>query len=233
VYVSAGTRNELSVKASESLSERMLPCALAAQLAQGTADSDRAEALATVSAPCCVPVDESTQLIANALGAIVLVAPELLIAAPVTVRLVTVLREERTLPVMAAELVQGAVSDSVLETSQVTVPLETVIVARTGAVMLAVIVPVVAACAAFGTTIAAMMAAEATVVMKRLNIGVSYKVWQMVFGDALLAHHLLTQYRRLFVLKKLCVRNLMTVTIPLTCCSLVAIFVLNASYIIG
>jgi hypothetical protein len=145
VYVSAGTRNELSVKASESLSDRMLPCALAAQLAQFTAEVESAAALAKVSEPCCEPVDESVQLIAKALGAIVFVEPELLIAAPVTERLVIVLRDERTLPVMAAALVQGAAADKVLVMSQVTVPLETVIVARTGAVMLALMVPVVAA----------------------------------------------------------------------------------------
>lgn len=116
-----------------------------------------------------MPVDASTQLIAKALGAIVFVALALLIAAPVTVRLVIVLRDERTLPEMAAELVHGDVTDRLLVTSQVTVPLETVIVARTGAVMFAVIVPVVAACAAFGMMKAAMMAAEAAVVRRRLN----------------------------------------------------------------
>jgi hypothetical protein len=167
--VSAGTRNELSVNASVSLSERMLPPAFAAQLAHGTAEVDKADAFATVSAPCCVPVDASTQVIANALGAMLAVAPELLIAAPVTVRLVTVLRDERTLPEIAAELVHGDVAERLLVTSQVTVPLETVIVASTGAVMLAVIVPVVAAEAAFGMIRAAMMAAEAAVVRKRLN----------------------------------------------------------------
>jgi hypothetical protein len=170
VYVSAGTRNELSVNESVSLSERTLPPAFAAQLAQLTAEVESAEALATVSAPCCVPVDASAQLIANALGAIELVELALLIATPVTLRLVIVLRDERTLPEIAAELVHGDTSDKVADTSQVTEPLETVMVASTGAVILAVIVPVVAACAAFGITIAAMMAAEATAVIKRLNI---------------------------------------------------------------
>ena len=167
--MSAGTRNEFIVNASVSLSERMLPAALAAQLAHATADVESAAALATVSAPCCVPVDASVQLIAKALGAMLFVAVELLIATPVTVRLVTVLRDERTLPEMAAELVHGAASDRVLVTSQVTVPLETVIVASTGAVIFAVIVPVVAAEAAFGMIRAAMMAAEAAVVRKRAN----------------------------------------------------------------
>jgi len=167
--VSAGTRYELSVNASVSLSESMLPPALPAQLAQATAEVERAEALATVSAPCCVPVDASRQLIAKALGATLFVAPELLIAAPVTVRLVIVFRDERTLPEIAAELVHGDVADRLLVTSQVTVPLETVIVARTGAVMFAVIVPVVAAAAAFGMMRAAITAAEAAVVRKRCN----------------------------------------------------------------
>jgi hypothetical protein len=117
---------------------------------------------------------------AKALGAIEFVAPELLIAAPVTVRLVIVLREERTLPAIAAEVVQGVVAEIELVTSQVTVPLETVIVASTGAVMLAVSVPVVAACAAPGRIRAASTAAEAAVFRIRLNIVVVLKSsWQM------------------------------------------------------
>jgi len=106
---------------------------------------------------------------AKALGAMLFVEVALLTGAPVTVRLVTVLRDERTLPVMAAELVHGATSDKVLVTSQVTVPLETVIVASTGAVMFAEIVPVVAACAALDNARVAMTAAERAVVRKRCN----------------------------------------------------------------
>jgi hypothetical protein len=167
--VSAGTLNESKVNESASLSDRMLPPAFAAQLAQGTAVVASADALATVSAPCCVPVDESTHVIAKAVGAMLLVEPALLIAAPVTVRLVIVLRDERTLPEMAAELVHGDVAERMLVTSQVTVPLLTVMVARTGAVMFAVIVPVVAACAAFGMSRAAMKVVAAAAVRKRCN----------------------------------------------------------------
>ena len=168
--MSAGTKNELIVKASVSLRERMLPPAFAAQLAQFTAEVESAAALARVSAPCCVPVDASVQLIAKALAGTLFVAPALLIAAPVTVRAVTVLRDERTLPVIAADDVHGDVSDSEPVTSHVTVPLETVMVARTGAVMLAVMVPVVAACAVAGMIAAAMIAVAVAAVRKRLNI---------------------------------------------------------------
>jgi hypothetical protein len=170
VYVSAGTRNELRVNASVSLSERTLPCALAAQLAQLTAEVESAVAVATERAPCNVPVDASAQVIAKALGAIEFVDVALLIAAPVTERLVTVLRDERTLPVTPAELVQGAVVESVLVTLHVTVPLVTVIVARTGAVRFAAIVPVVAACAAIGALRTAAIIALATVRNKRFII---------------------------------------------------------------
>jgi hypothetical protein len=197
--VSAGTRNELSVNASVSLSERTLPCPLAAQLAQLTAEVESAAALATVSAPCSVPVDASAQVIANAAGAIEFVAVVLFIAAPVTERLVSVLREERTLPVMAAELVQGAVAESVLVTLHVTVPLVTVIVARTGAVMFAAIEPVVAASAASGairtTAIAVLMAVR----KKRFIIGCSlfYRIGRWIAVDTTLisGSHIIPRFK--------------------------------------
>ncbi|MGB8266231.1 MAG: hypothetical protein WCE44_07930 [Candidatus Velthaea sp.] len=93
----------------------------------------------------------------------------LLMAAPVTVMLVIVLREDRTPPLMDAALEQGAAAERALVTSQVTVPLETVIVARTGAVRLTVMVPVVAACATHGRNRAASIAAGAAVVRMRVN----------------------------------------------------------------
>jgi fatty acid desaturase len=106
------------------------------------------------------------QVIPKALGAIVFVEVVLLTATAVTVRLVTVLREERTLPATVAELVHGAVIETLLATSQVTVPLVTVMVARTPAVMLVVSVPVDAACATHGTIRAANKAAADTAVFR-------------------------------------------------------------------
>jgi len=145
--VSAGTRNAFTVKASASLSERMFPVGFAAQFAHDTADVERGAAFATVSAPCCVPVELSVHVIAKALAGTLFVAPELLIAAPVTVRLVTVLRDERTLPETAVPVVHGAASETMVATLQVTVPFVTAIVLNTGATTLALSVPVVAACA--------------------------------------------------------------------------------------
>ncbi len=165
--MSAGTKYEFTVNESVSLIERILPCAFAAQLAQGTVLVERAVALATVRAPCCAPVDESTHVMAKALGETELVELELLIATPVMVRLVAVLRDERTLPEMVAELVHGASSEMTLVVSQLIVPFETVIVARTGAVMFTVTVPVDAACAPIGNPKAVMIATAAATVRKR------------------------------------------------------------------
>jgi hypothetical protein len=148
VYVSARTKNEFIVNDIVSLSKRTLPLLLAAQLTHGIADVDSELALATVRAPCSVPVDAFAHVIANALGGTLLVKSAFVIAFAVTVTLVSVFRDERTLPVIAAELSHGEVTEMDRLTSQTTSPLETVIVARRGAVILVVIVAVVAACAA-------------------------------------------------------------------------------------
>jgi len=74
----------------------------------------------------------------------------LLTAAPVIVSFVIVLKEDRTLPEIAADVVQGAVKDTALVTLQVTVPLETVIVASTGAVIVSETTPVEPAETALG-----------------------------------------------------------------------------------
>jgi len=159
VYVSARAKNEFIVNDIVSLSKRTLPLLLAAQLTHGIADVDSKLALATVSAPCCVPVDAFAQVIANALGGTLFVKSALVIAFAVTVTVVTVLRDERTLPVIAAELWQGDAIDIDRLTSQTTSPLETVMVANTGAVMLVEIVAVVAAPTAVPGTISAAIRA--------------------------------------------------------------------------
>jgi hypothetical protein len=101
------------------------------------------------------------QVISNAVGGMLFVDVLLLTAAPVTVIFVTVLAVERTLPEIAADVVHGAVVDTTLVTLQVTVPLETVIVARTGAVIVSETVPVEAADAPIGTISAAAASAVA------------------------------------------------------------------------
>jgi hypothetical protein len=142
--VSAGTSSALTVKASTSLSAMILPLGLAAQLAHGAAALESGAALATLSAPCWVPVELSLHVIAKALAGTLPVAALLTIAAPVTESVVTVLRDERTLPETVVPLVHGAVSETVVATLHVTVALVIAIVARTGAVMFALRVPVVA-----------------------------------------------------------------------------------------
>jgi hypothetical protein len=85
----------------------------------------------------------------------------LLTAAPVIVTFVTVLNEERTLPEIEADVVQGAVRETTLVTLHVTVPLETVIVASTGALMVSETTPVEFARAALGHARIAKMIARA------------------------------------------------------------------------
>jgi hypothetical protein len=68
VYVSAGTRYELMVKARLSLRLRTLPAALAAQLAQDTALVESGVAFATVKAPCVPPLEASVHVIAKAVA---------------------------------------------------------------------------------------------------------------------------------------------------------------------
>jgi len=163
VYVSARAKNEFIVNDIVSLSKRTLPLLLAAQLTHGIADVDSKLALATVSTPCCVPVDAFAHVMANALGGTLFVKSALVIAFAVTVTLVTVLRDERTLPVIAAELAQGDAIDIDRLTSQTTSPLETVMVANTGAVMLVEIAAVVPAPTAVpGTSGAAIRATNGT-----------------------------------------------------------------------
>jgi hypothetical protein len=145
VYVSAGTRKESIVNPSASLMLRTLPAECDAQLAHATALVESGVALATVRVPWTLPVDVSVHVILNVLAAMLLVAVLLLTAAPVTVRFVIVLAVERTSPVIVADVVHGAVRETTAEMLHVTVPLVTVIVARTGALIVRETIPVEAA----------------------------------------------------------------------------------------